>query len=209
NPKLASLVDQDERLPIHWACAFNHLDIVKLLTSTRSFDPDAQDGSGWTPLAIAASLKDNSGEEIIELLLSKEADAKIPTNSGATALHFAVSKGNLEICKTLFKHGASARTKDKRGQLPLHRAAAAGSVPIVKLLLQHKSPINATDMDGMTALHHAISEGNGDVAIELLKAGAETDKKDSDGRLAIEYVPDAKVRSYILKAAEREGINLE
>ncbi|KAI1611094.1 ankyrin repeat-containing domain protein [Exophiala viscosa] len=96
NPKLASLVDQDERLPIHWACAFNHLDIVKLLTSTRSFDPDAQDGSGWTPLAIAASLKDNSGEEIIELLLSKEADAKIPTNSGATALHFAVSKDTVQ-----------------------------------------------------------------------------------------------------------------
>ncbi|KAK4946783.1 putative ankyrin-repeat protein [Elasticomyces elasticus] len=209
NPRLAALVDQDERLPIHWACAFNHLDIVKLLTSTRSFDPDAQDGSGWTPLAIAASLKDNSGEAIIELLLSKEADPKVPTNSGATALHFAVSKGNLEICKTLLKHGASARTKDKRGQLPLHRAAAAGSVPIVKLLLEHKSPINATDMDGMTALHHAISEGNGDVAIELLKAGAETDKKDSDGKLAIEYVPDTKVRSYILKAAEREGIELE
>lgn len=182
---------------------------MKLLASTRSFDPDAQDGSGWTPLAIAASLKDNSGEATIDLLLSKEADPKVPTNSGATALHFAVSKGNLEVCKTLLKHGASARTKDKRGQLPLHRAAAIGSVPIVKLLLEHKSPINATDMDGMTALHHAISEGNGDVAVELLKAGAETDKRDNDGRLAIECVPDSKVRSYILKAAEREGIDFE
>ncbi|KAL2402612.1 Ankyrin repeat-containing protein C6C3.08 [Exophiala dermatitidis] len=209
NPKLAKVVDQDERLAIHWACAFNHLDIVKLLTSTRSFDPDAQDGSGWTPLMIASSLKDNGGEAIVELLLAKEADPKITTNTGATALHFAVSKGNLEICKNLLKHGASARTKDKRGQLPLHRAAAVGSVPIVKLLLENKSPINATDMDGLTALHHAISEGNADVAVELLKAGAETDKKDIDGRLAIECAPDNKVRSYIIKAAEREGIEIE
>lgn len=209
NPKLANLVDLDERLPIHWACAFAHLDIVKMLTSTRSFDPDVQDGSGWTPLAIASSLKDNSGLPIIELLLSKDADAKMPTNSGVTPLHLAVSKNNLDVCRTLLKHGASARVKDKRGQLALHRAAAIGNVPILKLLLENKSPINATDMDGMTALHHAISEGNGDVAVELLKAGAETDKKDNDERLAIDCAPDAKVRSYIVKAAEREGIDIE
>jgi 26S proteasome non-ATPase regulatory subunit 10 len=209
NPKLASRHDQDERLPIHWACAFTHLDIVRLLTSTRSFDPDAQDGSGWTCIAIASSLKDNSGLPIIELLLSKDADPKTPTNSGVTPLHLAVSKNNLEVCRTLLSRGASARVKDKRGQLALHRAAAAGNVPIVKLLLENKSPINATDMDGMTALHHAISEGNGDVAVELLKAGAETDKRDSDDRLAIDCAPDTKVRSFIMKAAEREGIDFE
>lgn len=209
NPKLASRVDPDDRLAVHWACAFNHLEIVKLFASIKSFDPDVQDGSGWTPLAIAASLKDNSGEAILELLLSKEADPRVPTTTGATALHFAVSKGNLEICKTLLKHGASARVKDKRGQLPLHRAAAVGSVPIAKLLIENKSPVNATDMDGLTALHHAISEGNGDVAVELLKAGAESDKRDNDGRLAIECAPDSKVHAYILKAAEREGIDFE
>merc|ERR1712000_450581 len=65
NPRLAKLADLDERLPIHWACAFNRLDVVKILASTRSFDPDVQDGSGWTPLAIASSLKDNSGEAIV------------------------------------------------------------------------------------------------------------------------------------------------
>ncbi|KIW86091.1 hypothetical protein Z517_01485 [Fonsecaea pedrosoi CBS 271.37] len=206
NPKLASLRDQDDRLPLHWAIAFAHLDIVKLLTATRSFDPDAQDGSGWTPLAMAASLKDNSGLPIIDLLLSKDADPKIATNTGVTPLHLAVSKNNLDVCKTLLKHGASARVKDKRGQLPLHRAAAVGSVPVVKLLLENKSPINATDMDGLTPLHHAISEGHGDVAVELLKAGAETDKVDHEGRLAIDCAPDSKVRAHILKAAEREGI---
>ena len=209
NPKLAYLHDLDERLPIHWACAFAHLEIVKLLTSTRSFDPDTQDGSGWTPLAIASSLKENSGLPIIELLLSKDADPKMPTNSGVTALHLAVSKNNLDVCKILLKHGASARVKDKRGQLPLHRGAGAGNVPIVKLLLESKTPINATDVDGMTALHHAISEGNGDVAVELLKGGAEMDKEDVDGRLAIDCAPDAKVRTYIVKAAEREGIDFE
>ena len=42
----------------------------------------------------------------------------------------------------------------------------------------------------------------------MLKAGAETDKRDGNGKLAIDLAPDAKVRSYILKAAEEEGIEL-
>ena len=59
----------------------------------------------------------------------------------------------------------------------------------------------------------------------LLKAGAETDKKDVDGHLAIDLAPDSKVshqyqictflplmagkiRKYITKSAEREGIDI-
>lgn len=208
NPKLAKLVDDDERLPIHWACAYNHLDIVKILSSTRSFDPDVQDASGWTPLMIASSLKDNVGIPAIDLLLAKEADVKTITTTGGTALHFATSKNNLEVVRKLIAVGASARAKDKRGQLPLHRAAAVGNVPIVKALLQAKSPVDATDMDGLTALHHAVLEGHGDVAIELMRAGADTGKRDVDGALPIDSAPDSKIRNFILQAAEAEGIEV-
>jgi 26S proteasome non-ATPase regulatory subunit 10 len=208
NPKFASIKDDDERLPVHWAASYGHFDIVRLLASQKSFEPDATDASDWTALMMASSLKDNAGEPIVRFLLGKEADPKLPTNTGATALHFAVSKGNLEVCRLLLENGASARVKDKRGQLPLHRAAAAGSVPIVKLLLESKSPLNGSDADGLTALHHAISEGHGDVAIELLKAGAESDKRDQDGRTALQCAPDKKVHDYVVSAAEREGIDL-
>jgi 26S proteasome non-ATPase regulatory subunit 10 len=145
NPKLANLVDLDGRLPIHWACTQNHLEIVRLLTNVPRFDPDVADESGWTCLHIASSLKENQGDEILDLLLSKDADVSLPTSTGATALHFATSKDNLDIAKKLVAHKASARVKDKRGQLALHRAAALGSVPLTKLLLANKSPINATD----------------------------------------------------------------
>jgi 26S proteasome non-ATPase regulatory subunit 10 len=143
---------------------------------------------------IASSLKDTAtSDPLINLLLAKNADPTLITSTGATALHFAASKSNLDTAKKLLEHKASARVKDKRGQLPLHRAAAVGNVPMIKLLLANRSPVNATDADGCTALHHAVAEGHGDAAVVLLKAGAETDKKDSTGALALDLAPDAKV----------------
>jgi 26S proteasome non-ATPase regulatory subunit 10 len=41
-----------------------------------------QDGSGWTPLMIAASLKNAEGDAIIDLLLRKDADVNIKSVSG-------------------------------------------------------------------------------------------------------------------------------
>ncbi|EEP78546.1 conserved hypothetical protein [Uncinocarpus reesii 1704] len=209
NPKLAALKDGDERLPVHWAAAYNQLPIARLLVSQKDFDPDVTDSSGWTPLMIAASLKEGEGDPILQLLLQKGADVNVKSVTGQNAMHFATSKGNTDIVRTLLANKCSARVRDNRGQLALHRAAAIGSVPILNLLLEEgKSPLNATDMDGLTALHHAISEGHGEAALVLLRAGAEADKKDSEGRLAIELAPDSKVRKFILQAAEREGIEL-
>ncbi|RDW72017.1 putative proteasome regulatory particle subunit 2 [Coleophoma crateriformis] len=230
NPKLADQKDDDERLPIHWAVSYGHLDIAILLASQKNFDPDVQDGSGWTPLMIAVSLKE--GEELVDLLLRKEADVNsknfngqvhflrhnlyalplVSTNTipAKTALHFTASKNNLDVARKLLdnKPPASTRVKDKRGQYAIHRAAAVGSVPMVELLLKNRSPLNPSDIAGQTPLHHAIAEGHGDTAVALLKAGAETDKKDVDGCLAMELAPDAQVRKFILQTAEREGIDL-
>lgn len=81
-PKLCNLVDGDSRLPIHWAVSYSHLPVVSLLLGRADFDPDIQDGSGWTPLMIASSLKEgqeqqDGADEIVDLLLNKGADVNI------------------------------------------------------------------------------------------------------------------------------------
>jgi 26S proteasome non-ATPase regulatory subunit 10 len=42
NPKLADRKDDDERLPIHWATSYGHLEIAKMLAAQKNFDPDVQ-----------------------------------------------------------------------------------------------------------------------------------------------------------------------
>ncbi|KAI1079396.1 ankyrin repeat-containing domain protein [Whalleya microplaca] len=199
DPKLSRLKDDDERLAIHWAASSNQHAIALRLAQQKDFDPDVEDGSGWTPLMIAASVKD--GEAIVDLLLSRGADVNQKNHNG---------QNNLEVARKLLENqpAASTRVRDKRGQYPLHRAAAIGSVPMVNLLLKNRSPLNATDNAGYTALHHAVAEGHGDTAVALLKAGAEIDKKDSDGCLALDLAPDKEVRKYIAREAENEGIEL-
>lgn len=206
DPKLAEKRDDDDRLPQHWAASSHSLPIVELLAEQKGFNVDAQDGSGWGIIHIASSLKDS--DALVDFSLAKGANVNLKTYNGTTALHLAGSKSNLDTARKLIDHKATARVKDKRGQLPLHRAAAVGNVPMLKLFLENRSPINATDMDGSTALHHAIAEGHGDTAVALMKAGADTDKKDVNGALAIDLAPDGKVRDFILKAAEEEGIAL-
>ncbi|KAL0766109.1 hypothetical protein CaCOL14_011307 [Colletotrichum acutatum] len=207
-PKLAAREDDDGRLPIHWAASSNCIDIVILLTQSRSFDPDVQDGSGWTPLMISASLKD--GEDLVNLLLQKGADVNLKNHNGQSVMHFVASKNNLDVAKKLLGHDppASTRIRDKRSQYAIHRAAAIGSAPMVALLIKHGSPLNATDASGYTALHHAVAEGHGDTAVALLKAGAVINKKDNDGCLPLDLAPDKEVRRFIERAAEEEGIEL-
>ncbi|TLD34551.1 26S proteasome non-ATPase regulatory subunit 10 [Venturia nashicola] len=206
NPKLASLRDEDDRLPLHWAVSYNHIPIVQLLLQAKDFDVDARDGIGWTPLMMATSRQD--GDAMVDLLISRGADVNATNNGGQTALHFAASKNNLDIARKLIAHKASPRTKDRKSHLPLHRAAAIGSIPMMKLFLENKSPLSAGDVYSMTALHHAIIEGHGDAAVFLLKEGAEHDRRDSDGNLAIQLAPDVKVKTFVLQAAEREGIQV-
>ncbi|KAF1730286.1 Ankyrin repeat-containing protein C6C3.08 [Beauveria bassiana] len=199
--------DDDGRYAIHWAASSNCLDIVIMLANQSSFDPDLQDESGWTPLMIAASVPES--DDVIRVLLKAGADINKRNNSGQTALHFVASKMSLDTAKLLLEHKASTRVKDRRGQYPLHRAAAIGSVPMCLLLLKKLSPTNPQDVEGYTPLHHAIAEGHGDTAVALLKEGADATIKNVEGELALDLAPDKEVRTYILRGAEREGIELE
>ncbi|KAI0854826.1 ankyrin repeat-containing domain protein [Xylaria cubensis] len=78
DPKLSQRKDDDGRLPIHWAASYNQQAIVLLLSQQKTFDPDVEDDSGWTPLMIAASVKD--ADAIVDILLQRGADVNQKTS---------------------------------------------------------------------------------------------------------------------------------
>ncbi|KAG6066326.1 hypothetical protein E4U32_006248 [Claviceps aff. humidiphila group G2b] len=211
DPKLATKKDDDGRYAIHWAASSNHVEMVTILASQKNFDPDVQDGSGWTPFMISASLPNS--QPILHLLLQKGANVNEKNSSGQTALHFIASKNHIDTARFLLDipppNTASTRVRDRRGQYPIHRAAAAGSLPMTNLLLERRSPVNAADIEGYTPLHHAIAEGHGDVAVALVKYGADFSIKNAQDELPLDLAPDKEVRLYIARGAEREGVELE
>ncbi|CCH41444.1 Ankyrin [Wickerhamomyces ciferrii] len=225
NPKLVLKKDLDERVPLHWAASFGHLEIVSVLLNPTKFQSDSipkeqkikpftididefVDEAGWTPLHIASSV---GNLDIVQLLLKNdpEPDVNLQSNNGSTPIHLATSKKHLGVVKELIKHGASVRIKDKRSQYPLHRAASIGSLPLVETFIKEgKSPINAKDSAGWTAVHHALSEGHGDVAVLLVKSGADYNVEDDEGLTPLKVAVDDKVAQYFKAELKANGYEI-
>lgn len=213
DPKLAIFRDVDSRTPIHWACSFQHYEILEALLDPNHFSKeglkveidinDLQDNSQWTPLHIAASV---GNLEILKLLMIHvpKPDVNLQTSTGQTCLHYAVVKNHFPIVEYLLKDcKASARIKDNKNQLPLHRAAAIGSAKMVDWLVQvGKSPLNTKDIYGYTPLHHALAEGHADVGIQLVKYGADWKTETLEGQTALDIASNEKVRSWFKRSLE-------
>ncbi|EEY66262.1 26S proteasome non-ATPase regulatory subunit, putative [Phytophthora infestans T30-4] len=156
--------DEDERTPLHWACATGRLDVAEFLLERAKTTVNVQDDAGWTPLMSAASAGHG---DIVGLLLSKGADANLPNENGQIPLHYY--RGRQEIAELLLDYTRDVNQADNTGSTPLMRAI--GGKP---------SPVNTRDVGGNTPLHLAITEGYEDIARFLLENGANPNAKNHD-----------------------------
>lgn len=104
------------------------------------------------------------------ILLETQAPDSIQASTGLSPLHFASSRGHIEIVKHLLDiAGASVDIMDKEGETPLLKAAYHGHKDIVCFLIEdHDAVISHQDNDGWTALHNACSQDHLDIASYLL-----------------------------------------
>ena len=78
-------------------------------------------------------------------------EAKDP-GAGATALHYAVMKGEMPLVGLLVQRGADVNSRTKSGTTPLHTAVLYGRYEIAEYLLDKGSDIDARSSSGATAL---------------------------------------------------------
>ncbi len=169
---------------------------------------------------------------IMDILLSKGANASAKDSLGETALHKAASNGHEKAVRLLLERGANIEAEDNEGWTALHKAVSGGNAAVVLLLLENGAKVSK-GIDGRTALHFAAEFGNEAIASALLGNGADVmahsvpsgsdmDRKflggrtplhwaaaqgyDGLARLLLEHGADANAKNFTARTALQEAI---
>ncbi|XP_050438171.1 kinase D-interacting substrate of 220 kDa B isoform X2 [Adelges cooleyi] len=94
-------------------------------------------------------------------------------DNGATALHYAASKGKLQFVRELINHGSDVNIEDNDNWTALICAAKEGHTDICTELLSHGADIEHRDMGGWTSLIWCSYCGHTNLANVLLDRGAD------------------------------------
>ena len=88
----------------------------------RGVDVNERDGSGRTPLMLAADNEGYVPDDVMELLLSKGAQIDAQDPNGNTALILAAKAGSMAGIEFLLHKGAAVNLKNSSGETALHWA---------------------------------------------------------------------------------------
>src|SRR5947207_7315079 len=122
----------------------------------------------------------NGDRAALRTLLQHRADVNAPQADGATALHWAVYRDDLETAELLIQAGAHVTAANREGATPLSLASINGNAPMIEQLLKAGADPNLPVLShGETALMLAARTGNVEAVRLLLDHGADADAKDT------------------------------
>jgi len=136
--------------------------VVEVLLKAPKIKVESRSAQDESPLMLAAI---NGLTEICKQLIAADADVNKP---GWTPLHYAASKGHLDIMNLLLENHAYIDAESPNGTTPLMMAAEYGTPEAVKLLLNAGADAIIKNSLGLTALDFATRADRPD-AIRLLK----------------------------------------
>ena len=103
------------------------------------------------------------------------------TDSGETALHYAIINNSKELIFLFLKYHANVNAKNRDGKCPLYFAIEFENTRIAKLLLKNSANVNEKTNYGLTPLHEAITQRAEKCVQLLLDYGADINSKDIYG----------------------------
>merc|ERR1740117_2773108 len=112
--------------------------------------------------------------DVVQALLSANANANQASDNGASPLHVASQNGHCGVLKALLSANANVNAVTNHGASVLMVSSHCGHKPIVRLLLEHHAEPNTRNLqyESFTALHFAATAGHRSVANLLAKLTA-------------------------------------
>jgi len=167
--------------------------VLKMIQE-KKVDPLRLDGVGHTWLHIAAL---ENSPEVLRLLLSNHPKTKrvdyinAENNQGNTPLHYAATRGHLQVIKVLVEernpYRANVNAQNNDGGSPLHSAAYNGHKDAVAQLISSGADSNVEDNKGNTPLHSAACYGHKDAIAQLISSGADSNAENNEGSTSLHY----------------------
>ena len=137
--------------------------------------PPRPRAAGRSDVADAAM---NGDRQAVTRLLRQKADVNAPQVDGATALHWAVYRDDLELAGTLLTAKANVAAANRVGMTPLAMAALYGNPAMIDRLLKAGADAKALTPNGETMLMLAARNGNPQAVKLLVEAGADVNARE-------------------------------
>ena len=126
----------------------------------------------------------NGDRAALRALIQKKADVNQPDGDGATALHWAAYRDDLESVDLLVTAGANVNAANDLGATPLW-IASTNAVPVAKRLLEAGANPNLALLAGETPMMAAARAGQTGVVELLLAKGAHANARGPRGQTAL------------------------
>ena len=182
--------DKFQDAPIHIACIHSRLDILKVLLSCESCDPNQQNYEGDTAPHILCRMRTGRELQFLEVLTSTPGIYHtIVNHEGDAPIHTACMNSRLESLKVLLScENCDPNQQNSKGDTALHIVCKmrtgkelqflevlTSTRGINHTLLNHEgiAPFDVVDSDGNTILHSACAKGNTAMVELLVKNGAD------------------------------------
>jgi uncharacterized protein len=147
-------------------------------------------GASRSPIADAVMTGDTAA---VRALLRQKQDVNAAQADGATALHWAVYRDDLETANTLIRAGAVADLKNRAGVTPLAMASLYGNTAMIDALLKAGANAQQRGPTGETTLMLAARNGNPQAIKRLFGSGADVNAKENlRGTTALMWAVDQK-----------------
>jgi ankyrin repeat protein len=131
--------------------------------------------AGRSDVADAAM---NGDRAAVARLIRQKADVNAPQVDGATALHWAVYRDDLELVATLVSARADLKAANRVGMTPLAMAALYGNPAMIDRLLKAGADAKELTANGETMLMLAARNGNPQAVKLVAEAGADVNARE-------------------------------